>query len=180
MKLKIWVQMISMLSLLVIGFVVVNKTNAKTLDEVIQEHEIEDVFYSTVQKGNTIIFYSSDNEYNLSVGLIEKTFWGYRWGSGFGSSLFDGHDQLVRKAFSNLMPRSYNFEEDLVSLTFGVIHDDDITGLKIGYKNQYYVEATVIDTALGRIWFSFTDTPVNYDPKAIRIYEDGHEIIGWY
>lgn len=50
----------------------------------------------------------------------------------------------------------------------------------IKYKDQGITDATILETSKGRIWFSFSDSPVNYDPEVTRIYKDGRELSGWY
>lgn len=159
--------------------VVYYKMNDKTLDEAIRESNVrmDEIFDTVDYKGHTIIFYGQDD--TLSAGLIEKTPFGYRWGFGAGSKQFNVDDQILTRMFSNLQPRNIRSDDELVSLTFGVINDDSIEHIKMKYKDQETAEATIIGTSKGRIWYSFSNAPVNYDPEVIRIYRDGTEKSGW-
>ncbi len=156
------------------------KVNYKTLDEAISESNvpIDEIFHTTDYKGHTIIFYGKDDI--LSVGLVEYTLLGFRWGYGSGSKLFNEEDMILTRMFSNLQPRHIKSDEELVSVTFGVINDPSIEEIEIRYKDQDFTEATIIDTSKGRIWYSFSETPVNYDPEVKIFYKDGTTKLGWY
>ncbi len=180
LKLKVIFIVVSILLLVSIVSFVYYKTNYKTLDEVLSESNvpIDEIFHTTEHKGHTVILYGENDI--LSVGLIEQTPLGYRWGYGAGSKQFNVEDQILTRMFSNLQPRDIKSDDELVSLTFGVIYDDSIEKLLIKYKDQDIIEATIIETRKGRIWYSISNTPVNYDPDVTRIYKDGTEITGWY
>lgn len=179
MKLKVVLFIVSIILLASILRVVYYKTNYKTLDEAIIESNVrmDEIFHTTEHEGQTIIFYNEEDV--LSVGLIEKTILGYRWRFGAGSKHFDVENRVLTRMFSNLQPRNMKSDEQLVSLTFGVIYDDSIEKLSIKYKDQDITDATIIETSKGRIWYCFSDTPVNYDPEVTRVYKDGVVISGW-
>lgn len=140
--------------------------------------EMDEIFHTTDYKGHTIVFYGKDDI--LSVGLIEKTFLGYRWSIGFGSKQFNEAGPMLTRAFSNLQPRNIKSDEELVSLTFGVINEPTIKKVKIKYKNKNFNDATIIDTNKGPIWYCFSGIPVNYDPEVQVVYEDETSTFGWY
>jgi hypothetical protein len=94
--------------------------------------------------------------------------------------MFNDENRILTRMFSNLQPKEIESDDELVSLTFGAIYDDSIEKIKIKYKDQNITEAKIIETNKGRIWYCFSNTPVNYDPDVTRIYEDGTEISGWY
>lgn len=180
MKLKI---VFSISLIILLSFIVlftIYKVNYKTLDEAISESNvpIDEIFHITDYKGHTIIFYGEDDI--LSVGLVENTLLGFRWGFGAGSKSFNEEDRMLTQMFSNLHPRQMKSNEELVSLTFGVINDPSIEELDIKYKVQDYTKATIIDTSKGRIWYSFSETPVNYDPEVKVFYKDGTTKSGRY
>lgn len=102
------------------------KLNYITFDEAINESNvpIDEIIYTTDRNGHTIILYSEDD--SLSAGLIEKTFLGYQWGFGAGSKQFNEENILLTRMFSNLHPQKIKSDDELVSLTFGVIYDDSI------------------------------------------------------
>lgn len=158
----------------------VKDLDVKGLDEAIRDSNvpIDEIFHTTEHKGYVIIFYGKDD--TLSAGLIEKTRFGYRWGFGAGSRMFNREDRILTRMFSNLHPRVMKSDDERVPLTFGVIYDNSIEELKIKYKDQDSVEAAVIETSKGRIWYAFSDHPVNYDPDVVRVYQDGTEVSGWY
>ncbi|MFJ8067301.1 hypothetical protein ACIQYS_22290 [Psychrobacillus sp. NPDC096426] len=180
MKLK---KVFSISFIILLGFIVVftyYKVNYKTLDEAISESNvpIDEIFHTTDYKGHTIIFYGKDDI--LSVGLVENTLLGFRWSYGAGSKLFNEEDMILTRMFSNLQPRDMKSYEELVSVTFGVINDPSIEEMEIKYKDQDFNEATIIDTSKGRIWYSFSEAPVNYDPEVKVFYKDGTTKSGWY
>ncbi|MEV5028001.1 hypothetical protein [Paenibacillus sp. LPE1-1-1.1] len=39
---------------------------------------------------------------------------------------------------------------------------------------------SILSASKGRIWYSFSNTPVNYDPGVTRLYKDGKVKSGWY
>lgn len=166
--------------LIFVGCFTFYKVNYKNFDEAVSESNIEmdEIFHTTDYKGYTIIFYGEDDV--LSAGLIEKTFLGYRWGFGAGSKMFNEEGPILTRAFSNLHPRDYKSDEELVSLTFGVINDPLIEKVKIKYKNKNFTDATIINTEKGRIWYCFSENPVGYDPEVKIVYEDGTTKLGWY
>ncbi|GAA0336516.1 hypothetical protein GCM10008967_28590 [Bacillus carboniphilus] len=180
MKRKIILSISFIILLATIAIFTFYKANYKTIDVAISEANIpiDEIFHTTVYKGHTIIFYGKDDV--LSVGLIEKTPLGFRWGFGAGSKHFNVENRILTKMFSNLHPKEIESEEDLVSLTFGVIYDDSIEALRIKYNEQDITDATIINTSKGRIWYSFSETPVNYDPEVKIIYNDGTSKSGWY
>jgi hypothetical protein len=180
LKLKVIFSIASIILLVSILSVFYYKSNYKTLDEAISETNvpIDEIFHNTAYKDYTIIFYGKEDV--LSVGLIEKTHLGYRWGFGAGSKQFNEENRILTRMFSNLHPRVMKSDKDLVSLTFGVIYDDAIDKIRIKYKDQDITDATIIETNKGRIWYSFSNTPINYDPEVTRFYKDGTVKSGWY
>lgn len=90
-------------------------------------------------------------------------------GYGSGSKLFKEKDMIITRMFSNLQPRRIKSDEELVSVTFGIINAPSIEEMEIKYKDQDFTEATIIDTSKGRIWYSFSETPVSYDPE-VKVY----------
>ncbi|RSK27615.1 hypothetical protein EJF36_12420 [Bacillus sp. HMF5848] len=180
MKRKIIISCSFLILLILFGCFTYYKVNYKNFDEAISESnvEIDEILQTTDYKGYTIIFYSKDDV--LSAGLIEKTFWGYRWGFGAGSKMSSEEGPKLTRMFSNLQPRDIKSDDELVSLTFGVINEPLIENVKIKYKKQEFTEATIINTIKGRIWYCFSETPVNYDPEIKIVYEDGTTKSGWY
>lgn len=176
MKIKVAFSILLLILLASIGSMVYYNINYKTFDEAISESNvsIDEVFHTTDYKGHTIIFYGERD--TLSVGLIEKTLFGYRWSIGVGSKMFNEENQRITRMFSNLHPREIRSDDDLVPLVFGIIYDDSIDKIKIKYKDQNITEATIIETSKGRIWYCFSDTPINYDPEVQMTYRDGTEI----
>ncbi|WP_044478941.1 hypothetical protein [Paenibacillus antibioticophila] len=176
MKIKVAFSILLLILLASIGSMVYYNINYKTFDEAISESNvsIDEVFHTTDYKGHTIIFYGERD--TLSVGLIEKTLFGYRWSIGVGSKMFNEENQMITRMFSNLHPREIRSDDDLVPLVFGIIYDDSIDKIKIKYKDQNITEATIIETSKGRIWYCFSDTPINYDPEVQMTYRDGTAI----
>ncbi|GIO42765.1 hypothetical protein [Paenibacillus apis] len=176
MKIKVAFSILLLILLASIGSMVYYNINYKTFDEAISESNvsIDEVFHTTDYKGHTIIFYGERD--TLSVGLIEKTLFGYRWSIGVGSKMFNEENQRITSMFSNLHPREIRSDDDLVPLVFGIIYDDSIDKIKIKYKDQNITEATIIETSKGRIWYCFSDTPINYDPEVQMTYRDGTAI----
>ncbi|WP_053367876.1 hypothetical protein [Bacillus sp. FJAT-27245] len=175
MKLKIIIS----LSLLLLIFIVIN-LNYKSLNEAVRESNvpIDEIFHTADYKDHKIIFYGKDDV--LSAALIEKTFLGFQRGFGAGSKQFNEENVMLTRGFSNLPIRSKKSKDELVSLTFGVINDPLIEEIKIKYKDQDITKATIIDTSKGRIWYCFSETPINYDPDVKVIYKGGTIKSDWY
>lgn len=150
-----------------------------TIEEAMVKSNInyDEIYHITEKRGYTIVFYGKDD--GLSVGLITKTRSGYRWIFGAGSKQFNEGERILTRAFSNLPTKNYGNDNEIISLTFGVINDEEIKNLKIQYKDQDLMDATIIPTSKGRIWFCFSDTPVNYDPDVIRVNKNGETVSGW-
>lgn len=174
---------ITSISLLILVFIVAltfYKLNYRNLEEAINDSNVpmDEIFHTLDYKGQTIIFYGKDD--TLGVALIEKGFFGYRWNFGVGSHHLNVEDSMVTKSLSNLYSKNYKSDEDIVTLTYGGINDPSIEQLKIKYKDQDFTEATILETRKGRIWYCFSETPVNYDPEVNIIYKDGTTKSGWY
>jgi len=175
--------MMSALLIILLSIIVVisyYKVNYKSLDEAIRDSNvpIDETFLITEDKGHTIIFYGVDDI--LSVGLVEKNHFGYRWVSGVGSELFNVEDLKVTRTVSNLQPRGKNSNEEYITLTFGVINDDSIEEIWVKYKDVDFTEATILETSKGRIWYCFSETPVNYDPDVKIIYSNRTTKTDWH
>lgn len=140
--------------------------------------EYDEIYNITEHRGYSIIFYGQEDI--LSVGLATKKGTQYQWNFGFGSKQFNEPGQSVTRAFSNLPANISGDNDDSVSLTFGVINDEEIEAFKIQYKDQAEKDATIIPTSKGPIWFCYSDTPVNYDPDVVRIYKSGETETGWF
>lgn len=166
--------------MVVVVSVVSYQLSYNSLEEAIEKSNVpvDEIFYTTEKKGNTIIIYRHENI--LSAALIEKGFFGYRWCCSSGSEDFNQKDLILTKSVTNLLPHGSEPEKDYVTITKGVINDNEIEKLLVQYKNQKSNEATIIETKQGRIWFSFSENPINYDPNVIRVYKDGTEVPGWY
>ncbi|GIP31819.1 hypothetical protein [Paenibacillus sp. J2TS4] len=167
---------------IVAGIVGIQYYSAKyvgTVEEAIAQTNItyDEIYHMTEKRGHNILFYGEED--HLSAGLITKSRLGYQWIYGFGSKLFNEQDRVLTRAFTNLPTQTSGDVSELISLTFGVINDDRIDKLLIQHKDQPIMEATIIPTSKGRIWFCFSETPVNYDPEVIRIDANGKEVSGW-
>lgn len=139
--------------------------------------DFEEIYNITEHRGYSLIFYGQEDI--LSVGIVTKKGSKYHWNYGFGSKQFNEPGQMVTRAFTNLPIKLSGSNDDSVSLTFGVINDEEIEALKIQYKDQAEKDATIIPTSKGRIWFCYSGTPVNYDPDVVRIYKSGETVNGW-
>lgn len=175
----------SIIFLLLIALIFINLQKVKPNDHTTVEEamnyagiDYDEIYYIIENIGNNIIFYGKDDIF--SVGLVTKNRSKYQWIYGFGSKQFNETDQILTRAFTNLPTKESANDDELVSLTFGVINDEDIEELKIQYKDQLLRDATIIPTSKGPIWFCFSDTPVNYDPDVVRIYKNGETRPGWY
>lgn len=158
------------------------KLNYRDIDEAIRESNVpvNEVFHTIDFNDHLIMFYGSDGDV-LSVATIEKTLLGFRWVFGTGSKQFNEEDRKLTRMFSNLeRTRKKSDDHELLSLTFGVINDPLIESLEIKYKDQDFAKATIIETSKGRIWYCFSETPVNYDPEVKAHYRDGTEKTGWH
>lgn len=118
-----------------------------------------------------LVFYGNNDI--LSVGVVKNTIMGYEWIFGFGSKMFNENEQKLRHAFSNLPTKKYGNDQELISLTFGVIYDKNIDKLQIKYKDQEPKETTIVETAKGTIWYCISDAPLNYDPSFVGIFNNG-------
>jgi hypothetical protein len=171
-----------LLIVLIVIIVQKDKTNDyTTVEEAMIKSNIiyDEIYYIAENKGYSIIFYGEDDI--LSVGLVTKKRSKYQWIYGVGSKQFNETEQILTRAFTNLPTTKISGNEDeLVSLTFGVINDEGIEELKIQYKDQVERDATIISTSKGPIWFCISDTPVNYDPDVVRFYKNGETKSGWY
>ncbi|MCG7344466.1 hypothetical protein MHZ92_09995 [Sporosarcina sp. ACRSL] len=179
MKVKLVMFFLSFIILIIFAYY---KVNYRDLDEAIRESnvQIDEVFHTIDFNDHIIMFYGSHGDV-LSVASIEKTLLGFRWVFGSGSKQFNEEDRMLTRMFSNLKPtRKKSKDNELISLTFGVINDPLIETLEIKYKDQDFTKATIIATSKGRIWYSFSETPVNYDPEVKVNYMDGTEKTGWH
>lgn len=180
--LKIKVSIFIILVLLIALIVIIQKDKPNgyaTIEEAMINSNIvyDELYYITEYRGYNIIFYGEEDV--LSVGITTKKRSKYQWIYGFGSKHFNETEPILTRAFTNL-PTELSGNDELVSLTFGVINDKDIENIKIQYKGQAVRDATIIPTSKGPIWFCFSDTPVNYDPEVVRIYKHGETKTGWY
>lgn len=156
------------------------KVNYKDFDEAIRESnvQVEEIFQTIDFTDHQIIFYGDGDV--LSVASIEKSLLGFHWVFGAGSKLFNEGDRKLTRMFSNIEPTNQNSDKELISLSFGVINDPMIESLKIKYKDKDFAEATIIETSKGRIWYCFSELPINYDPEVKVNYMDGTEKNGWH
>lgn len=164
--------------LLAFGIFILYKVNYKTLDEAIRKANVpyEETLHEVERNGFTIIFYAHQD--SLSVGLLEKTFFGYKWGFSVSSDHFS-QEGAVTWSVSTVTPQGPHDEEDRVTVTKGVVHDDRIKDLVVHYRDAD-VKATILETTRGRIWYSFSESPVNYTPDVTIYYDDGTTKQGWY
>ncbi|MDN4607242.1 hypothetical protein [Sporosarcina highlanderae] len=170
-----------LISLLLIFIIFIYyKVNYKNFDEAIRESnvQVDEVFHTIDFKDHQIIFYGDGDI--LSVALIEKTLLGFHWVFGAGSKQFNEEDRMLTRMFSNIESTNQSSDIELISLTFGVINDPLIESLEIKYKDKDFTEATIIETSKGRIWYCFSELPINYDPEVKVYYKDGTEKNGWY
>ncbi|WP_195575545.1 hypothetical protein [Paenibacillus sp. 1001270B_150601_E10] len=137
----------------------------------------DEVFYITKEKGFNIVFFGKDDL--LSVGLVRETGSSYEWIYGTGSKQFNESPCILTRSFANLLTGRVRNDSELVSLTFGVLNDNDIETLQIEYKDQKARAAAIVPTSKGRIWFCFSDPPIHADPAVRRIYQNGDVQSGW-
>ncbi|MCM3638962.1 hypothetical protein M3152_14760 [Sporosarcina luteola] len=168
--------------LLMIAIFTYYKVSYRDFDEAIRDSNVpvDEVFHTIDFNDHLIVFYGSHGDV-LSVASIEKTLLGFRWVFGTGSKQFNEGDRMLTHMFSNLQPtRKMSDDNELLSLTFGVINDPLIETLEIKYKDQDFAKATIIETSQGRIWYCFSESPVTYDPEVKVHYLDGTEKTGWH
>ena len=179
MKARIIYLLVLLVSLLTLLFTYYNSNYIASIEDAINKANISyDSILHTVEKNGYSIVFLGDGD-GLSAGLLKKGFLGYKWIYGAGSKQFNENFILTRM-FANLPTKNQGDDHELVSLTFGVINDNEIKDLKVMYRDKEMKKATIIETENGRIWFCFSDEPFGYDPEVIRVYHDGEEIYGWY
>ena len=132
--------------------------------------EFDQIIYETMYKDSIVIFYT--NKDNLSAGRLTKNVFGYQWTGGSGSDDF-AQDAAITWSISNFTPKEPYDEEDIITIAKGVIHDEKISELTIHFKDAEDVKATVIEIDRGRVWYAFSDSPVNSSPDVTIQYKDG-------
>jgi len=164
---------------LILCFVYFYTTNyTSTIEEAANKANIEyDEIYQTMNiKNRILILYGLDEDEVFSVGLLKKNWLGYKWIMGSGSGQVNKFDVPVSLATANLPSENGGDAENLISVNYGTIYQNEIEKLNVIYKDQNLKSAVIIETKLGRRWFSLSDSPINGDPQIIGLNKDGEEI----
>jgi hypothetical protein len=162
--------------LLLSGIYYYHEKYVPTIEEAIGKTSIsyDEIYHVTETKNRTVILYGKDDA--LSVGLLKKTFFGYEWVFGSGSVHFQSGQPPVSLSIANLPLENRGDAEQYVSVSFGVIRDDRIDQLQVKHNRQDTVIANTIDTPKGRIWYSFSETPISADPQLIGLDRSGNVV----
>ena len=144
--------------------------NYKTIEGAIHKASIpyEEILHQIEYDNFTILFDAHGD--TLSIGLLKKSLLGYKWEAGGGSDHFSQQDPVTWDVSNFTAQKLFN-EKEIITVTKGVIHDNNINELIIHYKDSD-VKASIIETSRGRVWYSFSQSPVNYKPD-LTIYMDG-------
>ena len=162
--------------LLLSGMYYYNEKYVPTIEGAIGKTSItyDEIYHVTETKNRTVILYGEDDA--LSVGLLKKTIFGYKWIFGSGSVHFESGQPPVSLSITNLPLENRGDTEHYVSVSFGVIRDDRIDQLQVKNNHQDTVIANMVDTPKGRIWYSFSETPINADPQLTGLDRSGNVV----
>lgn len=138
--------------------------------------QYNEIYQTTKIKNRILILYGTDEDEVFSVGLLKKNWLGYKWIMGSGSGQDSSINIPVSIAIANLPFESHGVVDSFVSIAFGTVYLNGIEKLDVLYNDQNIKSATIIDTKLGRRWFSISDSPINGDPQIIGINKEGKEI----
>lgn len=153
-----------------------------TIEEAANKANIEyDEIYQTINiKNRILILYGLDEDEVFSVGLLKRNWLGYKWIMGSGSAQVNNFDVPVSIAMANLPSENRGDVEIFISVASGTIYQNEIEKLNVIYKDQNLKSAVIIETKLGRRWFSISDNPINGDPQIVGLNKDGEEIFKNY
>lgn len=151
--------------------------SSKTIESAMLKANImyQDILHQTEYKDFSIIFYTYND--NLSVGLLKKSLLGYKWEFGGGSDHFSQKGPITWELNNFSVAKLFN-ENEIVTITKGAIHDNQINDITIHY-NDSDAKASIVKTSRGRFWYSFSQSPINYKPDITIDYLDGSSKKGW-
>jgi hypothetical protein len=168
---------------LLLCFVYFYKTNyTSTIEEAANKANIQyDEIYQAMNiKNRVLVFYGLDEEEVFSVGVLKKDWLGYKWIMGSGSAQVNNFDAPVSLAMANLPSENRDDVDIFISVAFGTIYQNEIEKLNVIYEEKHLKPAVIIETKLGRKWFSLSDNPISGDPQIIGLNKDGAEIFKNY
>lgn len=157
-------------AILIIGAVLHSKGYALSVKGAIAKTnvEIDEIYYDTVYKESTVLIYRTDNL--LCDGIVDQISFLYRWNFSTCSAEFiQTFNEEASTSISNHRPHFWESDMDYITIASGVVYNNDITKINVQFKNEQ-VEATLLDTTYGRVWFAFSMEPVNYTPELMFAY----------
>lgn len=162
--------LIMLVAIVIFGAVLHSNGYALTVDGAIDKMnvEVEEIYYDTVYKDSTVLIYRIDNL--LCDGVVDHISFLYKWNFSTCSADFvQTFNEEASTSISNHRPHFWESDADYITIAIGVIYNDDITKLQVKFKHEQ-VDATIIETVYGRIWFAFSNEPINYTPELVMEY----------
>lgn len=164
--------MIIILSALVIMIIAIGTTDkyARTIDKSVKNSR--QILYKKETGKGTVVFYEPANHPNsVNVALVKRNLLGFYWGFGSGTAPFDSKESITY-SYSNIGESCEEGNPNAFPIINGIIMDENIQIVKIQLKEGTNIKADIVETNLGRIWYTFLDNQINYTPKITGIGRD--------
>ena len=122
---------------------------------------------------HTIVFYTNTNF--IYSALIKKSIFGYKFQQSSGSDLYP-EDFIASWSVSNY--NNLKSDDKVVTVAKGLLFDEEVETMILHFPHgDEPVE--IVETSIGRIWFSSPKVPINSGPEVTFTYKDGATKSGW-
>lgn len=129
------------------------------------------ILYTNKIGNKTVVFYEPINyPDSVNVALVKKNLFGYYWVFGTGTDSFDANIPMTY-GYSNIGESSEEGSAKALPIVHGIITDDSIKTVKVRLRDGQTIEANIVKTNLGRVWYAFLNKQINYTPEIIGLGE---------
>ncbi|GMQ61679.1 hypothetical protein [Vallitalea maricola] len=139
---------------------------------------VRQILHQVDSDKGVVVFYEPMEFINgCNVGLVEKHFNKYKWVFGGGTSCFLDEVGLTWN-YCNVGKSCEKGSKDSFPVVYGAITHSDIVEVTVALKGDEANSATIVETALGRIWYLFLDKQIGYTPEILGLDSNGELIFG--
>ena len=133
-----------------------------------------EIVYEVEHDRHSIVFYTNTNFFYSA--LIKKSLVGYKFQGSSGTDLYP-EDFIASWSVSNY--NNLKSDDEVVPVAKGLLLDDAVETIILHFPHGDE-PVDIVETPIGRIWYSLPKVPINSSPEVTFTYKDGVTKFGWH
>lgn len=133
------------------------------------------LYTKDTEKGIVVFYEPVINPNSVNTALIKRNLFGYYWVHGTGTDSFDSKCAMTY-GYSNIGESCEADSPKAFPMVHDIITNDNIEAVEVQLSDGSNIKADIIQTKLGKIWYTFLTKQTSYTPKITGTGKDGKVI----